>query len=36
MVEKAREAWYAETSELFREGLKVFFWSLGGVFLIVS
>ena len=36
MVEKARQAWYDETTELFREGLKAFFWSLAGVVLIVS
>ena len=36
MVEKARQAWYDETTELFREGLKGFVWSLAGVFLIVS
>lgn len=36
MVEKARQAWYDETTELFREGLKAFLWTLAGVVLIVS
>jgi len=36
VVEKARQAWYDETTEMFREGLKAFFWTLAGVFLIVS
>jgi hypothetical protein len=36
VVEKARQAWYDETTQMFREGLKVFLWSLAGVFLILS
>lgn len=36
MVERARQAWYDETTERFREGLKVFAWSLAGLYLIVS
>ena len=36
MVEKARQAWYDETTEMFREGLKALLWSLAGVFLIFS
>jgi hypothetical protein len=36
VVEKAREAWYAETTEVFREGLKAFFWSIAGLVLIFS
>lgn len=36
MVEKARQAWYDETTETFREGLKLFWWTLAGLFLIFS
>lgn len=36
VVEKARQAWYDETTELFREGLKAFFWALAGLVLIIS